>query len=46
MLGSLDGFPLPSRKWISLGYELNVFMPLSLIINAIKAIGNFGNSHN
>jgi hypothetical protein len=45
MFGSLDGFPLLSRKWIALGYELNVLLPLSLIINVIKAIGNFGNSH-
>ncbi len=45
MFGSLDGFPLLSRKWISLGYELNVLWPLSLLINAIKVIGSFGNSH-
>jgi hypothetical protein len=31
MFGSLDGFPLLSWKWISLGYELNVLLPLSPI---------------
>jgi hypothetical protein len=44
MFGSLDGFPLLSRKCISLGYELIVLLPLSLTINAIKVIGNFRNS--
>jgi hypothetical protein len=44
MFGSLDGYPLLIKKWISLEYELNVLLHISLIIDATKVASTFGSS--